>query len=288
MKLLETGEMGQHDIEKNGEWYEAAQTLKTAARHIQKLTKGALTFTEVRPFDVYQGPYAQCKLFGRWARLWFSTPGEDEFYLETHIRPLDPDEDITGDVYTIARRIKEFKESKQTDGSKLLTESVSVNKISIEELSNRIGEEIMPEDLVDFWDETIYDDKPENIKKQKLQVDLTNGGSIYEIKDMAYWNAFVLVAKYGEPVAVQSQVIGLDEAQKIMLDELQENLIKYATEEEVNFLKEYAAKKSNIGIPRPKGEEKYCAKCKKKLKHGDAKGGICGVCASNEHLDKEN
>jgi len=112
--LKETGEMGQYDIEKDGEWYEAAQQLKSAAQHIQKLTKGMLKFERVRPFDVYQGPYAQCEVLGRWGRLWFG--GEDsidpEYFLELWQRSSNPDDDIAGDVYKIAHQIKKIAKEK--------------------------------------------------------------------------------------------------------------------------------------------------------------------------------
>jgi hypothetical protein len=107
--LLETGEMGQYDIETGGDWYEAAQTLKQAARHIGKLTKGMLEFIKIRPFDQYLGPYAQCKAFGSWARLWFSTPGDNMFYLEG---PADID--MEGDVYDIARQMRQYQKREMT------------------------------------------------------------------------------------------------------------------------------------------------------------------------------
>jgi hypothetical protein len=179
MKFLkETGEMGQHDIEEGGEFYESAQYLKKAARHIQKLTNGFLQFVEIRPFDKYQGPYAACELLGRHAKLWFGNEDtiDPEYFLETSHNP----EGLAGDVYKIAKLIKTLAER-----------------------------------------------------------------------------------KYG----------------------MGEDILKYGTKEEVEFLLEYS--KKNTNVPLPKKEKKLCAKCKKSLKHGHAKGGICDACANEEHLDKE-
>lgn len=113
--LKETGEMGRYDIEKDGEFYEAAQTLKKAAQHIQKLTDGMLKFKTVRPFDVYQGPYAQCEVLGHWGRLWFGGNDDDidpEYFLETSERSSNPDDDIAGDVYKIAHLIRKMAKEK--------------------------------------------------------------------------------------------------------------------------------------------------------------------------------
>lgn len=123
MKLLkETGEMGQRDIEKDGEFYENAQMLKSAAQHIQKLTKGMLKFKTIRPFDKYRGPYAQCELLGRWARLWEIQEDsiEPEYFLETFYRSADPENDIAGDVYQIAKLIKKQAKEKYGLGEDIL------------------------------------------------------------------------------------------------------------------------------------------------------------------------
>lgn len=107
--LKETGEMGEHDIEEGGEFYENAQMLKTAAKHIQKLTKGMLQFVKVRPFDKYQGPYAQCSILNSWGRLWFGHGGgEDPGYYILE----NPNENIEGDVYEIAKLVRKLVKEK--------------------------------------------------------------------------------------------------------------------------------------------------------------------------------
>jgi hypothetical protein len=120
--LKETGEMGQHDIEEGGEFYEAAQTLKKAAQHISKLSRGLLKFKKVYPFDKYQGPYAQCAIysgksgFNTWARLWFAHGGGEEpgyYFLETGYQPIDDELfDISGDVYEIAKLVRKLVKEK--------------------------------------------------------------------------------------------------------------------------------------------------------------------------------
>lgn len=52
--LYETGEMSQDDIENGGDWYDARMEL-------EELLKPTKKFKEVKPFDVYQGPYALMK-----------------------------------------------------------------------------------------------------------------------------------------------------------------------------------------------------------------------------------
>lgn len=54
-----TGEMSRGDIQPGGEYYSWAQQIEKAAREIQRLSKGRVKFLEMRPFDVYQGPYAR-------------------------------------------------------------------------------------------------------------------------------------------------------------------------------------------------------------------------------------
>jgi len=126
--------MGQHDIEEDGEFYETAQQLKLAAKHIQKLTNGMLRFKTVRPFDKYQGPYAQCEVLGHWGRLWDMGGDaiEPEYFLETFFRPDVPENDIEGDVYSIAKLIKKQAKEKYgigenlKGGDKMLTEKKKV------------------------------------------------------------------------------------------------------------------------------------------------------------------
>jgi len=69
--ITETGEMGKHDIEKGGDWYDARLEL-------EKVAKKAKLKGEVRPFDQYQGPY----FTGGGVKIWLSeNPGI--YYLVT-------------------------------------------------------------------------------------------------------------------------------------------------------------------------------------------------------------
>lgn len=72
-----TGEMGRGDIQPGGEYYSWAQAIERAAKDIQRLMRNRIRFLEVRPFDVYQGPYAQMST----GKLW-SGERDGEFYYE--------------------------------------------------------------------------------------------------------------------------------------------------------------------------------------------------------------
>jgi ferritin len=72
-----TGEMGIRDLQPGGEHYEWAEDIKRAAKRIQSLTRGLTRFQEMRPFDVYQGPYAQMNN----AKLW-SDEREGKYFFE--------------------------------------------------------------------------------------------------------------------------------------------------------------------------------------------------------------
>jgi hypothetical protein len=72
-----TGEMGTHDILPGGEHHGWAQTIEKAARRLQKLTLGKVRFDEMRPFDVYQGPYANLNH----GKLW-SGEEDDQFHFD--------------------------------------------------------------------------------------------------------------------------------------------------------------------------------------------------------------
>lgn len=62
-KLIKaTGEMSKQDLEKGGEWHESRLTLEDIAKPTGK-------FVAVKPFDVYQGPYA---LLDNGDKIWFS------------------------------------------------------------------------------------------------------------------------------------------------------------------------------------------------------------------------
>lgn len=63
-----TGHMQQAAIEKGGSWYQARLEL-------ENLCKDAGVRCTVKPFDVYQGPYADC---GDGIQVWLGE-GEDNF-----------------------------------------------------------------------------------------------------------------------------------------------------------------------------------------------------------------
>lgn len=62
-----TGEMGYHDIQPGGEYYETAESIKEAARELQSLTRSGVRFVRMKPFDVYQGPYAEMSSGTLWS-----------------------------------------------------------------------------------------------------------------------------------------------------------------------------------------------------------------------------
>jgi len=75
--LKETGEMGDWEIEKGGDWY-------NVRLEFEDICKKAGLKCKVRPFDQYQGPYAKVEPYGK---LWLAgTEGpEPEFYFEYYV-----------------------------------------------------------------------------------------------------------------------------------------------------------------------------------------------------------
>jgi hypothetical protein len=73
MKIVETGEMGRHEIEPGGDWYGLRQDF-------ERICKQAGVQCEVRPFDQYQGPYVKVQGLGT---LWLdmSQEGPDSNYV---------------------------------------------------------------------------------------------------------------------------------------------------------------------------------------------------------------
>jgi len=92
--INETGEMGQYDIEKGGEWYEARLEL-------EKVAKKTGIFNKVKPFDQYQGPYALLK---NGDKIWLSeNPGL--YYLQmTNGETLLFDSELIVDFYKKGKR----------------------------------------------------------------------------------------------------------------------------------------------------------------------------------------
>jgi len=70
MKLAETGEMSNSDIQKGGEYYSWANSIEKDVKHISKLTNGKLKFILMKPFDVYLGPYAYVRIDDKLYKIW--------------------------------------------------------------------------------------------------------------------------------------------------------------------------------------------------------------------------
>jgi hypothetical protein len=70
------GEMSIRDIQKGGDHYEWSQMIKFAALSLMRKTHRRIMLREMRPFDVYQGPYAKLNR----GRLWSISDGV--FYYE--------------------------------------------------------------------------------------------------------------------------------------------------------------------------------------------------------------
>jgi hypothetical protein len=84
-----TGEMSRWDIKPGGDDYGWAQMVEKAAKQLQRLTRGNVRFQDVRPFDKYQGPYAQMSQGSLW-----SGENEGEFYLDLGAGKAGTVEDI--------------------------------------------------------------------------------------------------------------------------------------------------------------------------------------------------
>jgi hypothetical protein len=80
-RIRETGEMGMSAIQSGGEFYGWAEDIENAAREICSSVPGC-SFQEMRPFDVYQGPYASLQCGGRGAKLWSNGDEGGNYYLE--------------------------------------------------------------------------------------------------------------------------------------------------------------------------------------------------------------
>lgn len=71
MNKISTGEMSEKDIQRGGEFYEAAKELTSVA-------KGTGKFRTVKPFDKYHGPYA---LLTNGSKIWM-TDERGVYYLD--------------------------------------------------------------------------------------------------------------------------------------------------------------------------------------------------------------
>lgn len=96
-----TGEMHYTSILKGGEHYGWAQLIRTAAQSIARRTKFALRFEEMRPFDVYQGPYAVMNH----GELWSAEAQGTFFYRGLGI-------EVCGTVEHIAAKVREVTDKR--------------------------------------------------------------------------------------------------------------------------------------------------------------------------------
>lgn len=71
-----TGEMSYCDIETGGEHHGWAVMIRKAAQSLARRTRFAIRLVGVRPFDVYQGPYAQLNT----GTLWCGEVEREFFY----------------------------------------------------------------------------------------------------------------------------------------------------------------------------------------------------------------
>lgn len=106
-----TGEMNYAAIGVGGEHEEWAAAIRAAALSIGRRTGWRLRFEEMRPFDVYQGPYAQCTLDGESCRLW-SGETELDYVLEATGWGC-PGQCTAGSIDVLVARIKETKPCKK-------------------------------------------------------------------------------------------------------------------------------------------------------------------------------
>jgi len=84
MKVTATGEMSQKDLDEGGEYYEARLKL-------EELCDEAGVKCTVKPFDVYQGPYAFVD--GKGIKVWFAE--HDNFFIEKGSEHFEGDWDQT-------------------------------------------------------------------------------------------------------------------------------------------------------------------------------------------------
>lgn len=97
-----TGEMSMDSINLGGENYEWAKDIEKAAKTIQRIMKGRIRFREMRPFDVYRGPYAKMDI----GKLW-SGEQEGEYFLEFYMFNSNIRE-LSGSPEEIANGLKEI------------------------------------------------------------------------------------------------------------------------------------------------------------------------------------
>lgn len=87
------------DIRKGGEHHAWAKSIWRAAQRVARMSKWAVKVVEVRPFDVYQGPYADMTI----GRFWSCSDNESTFFYEDDLRTWTAE----GTVEQIAAAIRE-------------------------------------------------------------------------------------------------------------------------------------------------------------------------------------
>ena len=75
-----TGEMSYVDIREGGEHYEWALDIRRAAQELARRTRWLVKFEVMRPFDVYQGPYAVLTSGELWSGYAETETGEPAYY----------------------------------------------------------------------------------------------------------------------------------------------------------------------------------------------------------------
>jgi len=115
-ELTATGEMSRFDIQPGGEHYGWAREIEDAAKEIQQLTGQKARFRQMRPFDVYQGPYAYLNI----GKLWSSEGGDyalelgSGFIVDSELRKKNT---IVGSPDDIADVLNEKYAHNASDGS---------------------------------------------------------------------------------------------------------------------------------------------------------------------------
>jgi hypothetical protein len=91
-----TGEMGFCDIQPGGEHYEWAMDLRRAAQSLCRRLKFWIRVVDVRPFDVYQGPYVRLTHGSLWSG---PTERPDNYFYDGAV-------DVEGTIPEIAAALK--------------------------------------------------------------------------------------------------------------------------------------------------------------------------------------
>ena len=102
-----TGEMNYCDIKEGGEHHSWALHIRTAAQSLARRTRFLLRFEQMKPFDVYQGPYAVLNH----GELWSCEAQGHFFFKGLGFR-------IEGTIPELALRIREYAKVLATKAGK--------------------------------------------------------------------------------------------------------------------------------------------------------------------------